>query len=456
MRRSVRGTLWGRRLILGLALWVGSGWLGPAPRAESPVQRDLLVLRPQVLPTQLVPPAEPLPGLAQFQPQELRRRPRLAEDGDRTKPLFIPLPAFATSPNKGDEFGVLPVLLLFDEDGKIENILAPSVIFNTETDLKGAFRWLGYLPRDAKYRLIASQSLDVDSDYIADIEAPRLGATGRWAAAAGVRFERDPAEVFFGFGPDSRDGDIAGFTRRELRGSLSLGVNFLQHFRVSYNERFRYVLIEAGGRTIDNFIGDAFPGAPGVGTWTTISARGLSLMFDSRDSGATPTEGFFGLVGFEFSQTALGSEVSYSRIYGEVKAYIPWPSTQWISVARLAGSFVDNETLPHYEQSLLGGKDFRGFDTDRFVDRGVFKANLEERIRVIRLEVLRVPFDLETAPFVEVGQVFNTSGDLELTDIQVSYGVGFRAVVRPNVVGKIDIGAAEEGINIRVGVDYPF
>ncbi|HJM42908.1 MAG TPA: hypothetical protein QF870_06260, partial [Nitrospinota bacterium] len=112
--------------------------------------------------------------------------------------------------------------------------------------------------------------------------------------------------------------------------------------------------------------------------------------------------------------------------------------------------------VPHYEQSVLGGKDFRGYPSGRFVDRGVFTVSLEERIRVIRLELLRVPFDVEAAPFVEFGQVFNDLEDIEARRLQVSYGLGIRAVVRPDVVGKIDVGAADEGMNIRVGLDYPF
>ncbi|MFQ5913104.1 MAG: BamA/TamA family outer membrane protein [Nitrospinota bacterium] len=454
MTFKARPTMW-RLFAWGLVFWLGFGWLGPAPGAETFEAGKLLALRPQGLQKGSMAQQRPLPFLAQFRPPELRRRPELA-DAVRTKPMLLPLPAFGSSPRKGDDFGLLPVVLFFDKKGEIRNILAPSAIYNTETGLKGAFRWLGFLPNGAKYTLIAIQALDVDSDYIAEFEIPRLGETGRWAASASFRFERDPTKTFFGLGPDSGTEGEAGFTQRQVVTFLSLGINFLGHFRFSYNERFRYVLIEGGGRVLDTFIGDAFPGAAGVGTWTTISARGLSLQYDDRDSGVTPTRGYFGLFGVEFSQTALGSETSFTRVFGEVKAYVPWPSTQWISVARITSSFVDNRNLVHFEQSLLGGKDFRGFPSRRFVDRGIFIVNLEERIRVGRLELLRFPFDLETAPFVEFGQVFNTVGDIELRRIQVSVGLGFRAVVRPNVVGKIDVGAADEGINIRVGVDYPF
>ena len=132
------------------------------------------------------------------------------------------------------------------------------------------------------------------------------------------------------------------------------------------------------------------------------------------------------MVGVEISQQALGSEQSFTRVYGEAKAFIPWPNTQWISAVRVFSSFIDNGGVPHYEQSVLGGKDFRGFPSGRFVDRGVFTVNLEERIWVIRLELLRVPFDVEAAPFVEFGQVFNDLEDIEARRLQVSYGLGIR------------------------------
>jgi hemolysin activation/secretion protein len=122
----------------------------------------------------------------------------------------------------------------------------------------------------------------------------------------------------------------------------------------------------------------------------------------------------------------------------------------------LATSYVDNRNLPPYELSILGGKDFRGYPDNRFIDRGVLKLNIEERIRVARLEVMRVPFDLEAAPFLEFGQVFDSPSEVALQETRVSYGMGLRAVVRPNVVGKVDVGAADEGLNIFVGLDYPF
>jgi hypothetical protein len=35
-------------------------------------------------------------------------------------------------------------------------------------------------------------------------------------------------------------------------------------------------------------------------------------------------------------------------------------------------------------------------------------------------------------------------------------GVGFRAVIRPNIVGRVDVGVGHEGPAVFVGLGYPF
>lgn len=427
--------------------------------SDKSVKAEPIVLTPQkTIKSAKVGGASPIVLKARFMPSKLRRRPLVGEGKTRLDPFFLPLPAVATNPEKGSDFGILPVVLFFDKggSGKIEGIFAPSAIYNTKTGFKGAFRWLGYLPKGAKYKLIAIQAIDMDSDYIAQIKAPKIGEEDRFAASLRLRYERDPTKVFFGLGPDSKETGKTGLLLSQFKFSMSFGVNFLKHFRVSYNERLRHAIVEDGGGSTDPFIEDSFPGNAKVGKWETFSVRGIDVMYDNSDSGPTPTKGYVGLVGIEFSQKALGSKQSFTRITGEAKAYIPWPSTQWVSALRVFGSFVDYRHLPHYELSVLGGKDFRGFPSGRFIDRGVILLNLEERIRVVRLEMLRVPFNVEAAPFIEFGQVFNQIEDIGSGKIQTSYGLGIRAVVRPNVVAKIDLGAADEGLNVRVGLDYPF
>ena len=64
--------------------------------------------------------------------------------------------------------------------------------------------------------------------------------------------------------------------------------------------------------------------------------------------------------------------------------------------------------------------------------------------------------DGEVAPFVEYGGVRGSLGSMRRDDFKISPGVGFRAVVRPNIVGRVDIGFGKEGWAVFVGLGYPF
>ena len=69
--------------------------------------------------------------------------------------------------------------------------------------------------------------------------------------------------------------------------------------------------------------------------------------------------------------------------------------------------------------------------------------NIEERVRLFRYKLFNVNTDWEIAPFLDLGAV--EPARREDKELRVNPGVGFRAVVRPNVVGRVDIGFGKEG-----------
>jgi len=52
--------------------------------------------------------------------------------------------------------------------------------------------------------------------------------------------------------------------------------------------------------------------------------------------------------------------------------------------------------------------------------------------------------------------VFRSSRDFFLDDLHAVGGLGFRGVVRPQVVGFVDIGFGEQGLAAFTGLEYPF
>ena len=115
------------------------------------------------------------------------------------------------------------------------------------------------------------------------------------------------------------------------------------------------------------------------------------------------------------------------------------------------------DTTPLYEREWLGGKDsLRGYGEGRFIDKHKVLLTLEERVRFYTLKAFNVNIDFEVAPFYESGAVYREQDKLRPADLHHVWGVGFRSIVRPNVVGDIELGFSEEGTALFVGIDYPF
>ena len=86
---------------------------------------------------------------------------------------------------------------------------------------------------------------------------------------------------------------------------------------------------------------------------------------------------------------------------------------------------------------------------------------MEERIRLLKTSLFGVSGEVQLAPFLDVGKVFDSSDDLVGRGILQAYhystGIGFRGVVPPSFVGRLDIGfGGREGVGITIGLDYPF
>lgn len=113
--------------------------------------------------------------------------------------------------------------------------------------------------------------------------------------------------------------------------------------------------------------------------------------------------------------------------------------------------------MPFTALATLGGpRTLRAFTEGRFQDRGAVFANFEERWALHRLEVVNAVTEFQVAPFIEAGTVFRDAGRIESKRLQTVAGLGLRAVVKPTVVGKIDVGVGREGPAVFVGIDYPF
>ncbi len=108
-------------------------------------------------------------------------------------------------------------------------------------------------------------------------------------------------------------------------------------------------------------------------------------------------------------------------------------------------------------QSDVGGAQaLRGFGAGRFYGRNSFATTVELRRNVASFNAAGTSVDLEVSPFVDIGRVFSRSGTFPLGSLHQVYGVGFRGIAKPFVVGHVDIGYGSEGVAVFTGLNYPF
>jgi hemolysin activation/secretion protein len=109
------------------------------------------------------------------------------------------------------------------------------------------------------------------------------------------------------------------------------------------------------------------------------------------------------------------------------------------------------------DESDVGGEQpLRGFATGRFYDRDSFATSVELRRKVYSFDATSTFVDIEVTPFIDVGRVFASSGTDFLEQLHKVYGVGFRGIARPFVVGYVDVGYGSEGVAVFTGLYYPF
>lgn len=377
--------------------------------------------------------------------------------GDPVKVVTIPLPVVAANPNEGVTYGGLTAFLLHDREGEVDTLVAPQVNYNenfgTTATLYGSF----YLSPERNLEISVSKSTKVNEDFQVRIRDKSL--LGKKLELSAFLFAwTDGSARFFGFGPGSQKTGETNFADREVGFTLSAGYDVADHLQLVFGERLRSVGIVRGAVGSLPFTGDSFTveEVPGLDGFTT-HAQKLSLVYNTTDSRDLPTRGVRAEGFAEGSFEALGSSADFFRYGFELKGYLPLEDARYVTVGRFAYSQARGGGIPFLERSILGGETtLRGFGRSRFIDKGSVLLNIEERIRLFRWKIFNVLSDWEVVPFIDIGSVMESVDGLDRRDLEFNPGIGVRAAVRPNIVGRVDAGYGKDGISVFVGLGYPF
>ncbi len=365
------------------------------------------------------------------------------------------LPAPSSDPNSGVTMGILPVFLFVNKKEEIEHILAPSITYNKIFKVNTTLRHYWFPRKHAQMFILASYAMETNRRFTFRYEDPYF-LKDWFYFKCDATVQRDGSLRFYGLGPNSKDSARANYTLRNNHFQLLTGVNFWEKFRLILTNRFRIVDVVDGPIDALPQISSLSPRPKGVLESQSIFAQRLTLSYDSRNLPMAPT---YGHTANLFAEKAgpLGGDIHLARLGGEAKGFYPAFGTKLISGWRFLMEGELGEDTPFYEQSLLGGKDsHRGFGDARFIDRNKILFSLEERIHLYTLKAFNVNVNFELTPFFETGAVERNWNQTQIVDFHNVLGLGFRTIVKPNVVGIIDLGFSEEGTALFVGIDYPF
>ncbi len=369
---------------------------------------------------------------------------------------YFPVPSVSTSKNDGNDVGLITPILITDPDGELKYIVAPMVVRNSIVGTRGALNLFRYEPGGREIRFIGSFTERIERKLVFSYADPAF-SQGRYSLNFGASFFKNATSRFFGVGEATSEPQQTNYTAREGRANWRFGVYANEVTQIAVGQRVRDVRLQKGATDLP-FTGDRFSTVDGVQGESIIVGHRATFYYDTRNNLVTPTDGMAVTAYAEVNQNIRnGDHPVYSRYEVEVKKLFPSESKRAILVVRADLQATIGTQVPFFEQSSLGGQNnLRGFGVDRFIDKHLVSLSIEERIHLARTRVAGVIADFEVAPFLDTGQVFNDYKDVSFKSYRMTPGVGFRGIVRPNVVGRVDYGYSREGGAIYAGLDFPY
>ena len=371
---------------------------------------------------------------------------------------FFVVPAISTSKNDGRDFGLIVPVLDSDEEGNLRSVFAPMMIHNSFLGVRGTLNYFQYWSGGRQMEAVGSYTEEIERKLKFRYQDPGF-IEGLFFIDIGGQFFKNATKRFFGLGQVTPESNETNYTSREIQIHWDFGVHLNDVTRLSVNQRFRDVDIQRGGVDDEPYAKNRFPNVTGMDGATVLAHR-LVFQYDSRDNLKTPTAGTRVEAFGELAQNLDRREIDdqfYSRYGFDVRQYFPSPSKRYIFLIRgqLHLSFGDD--IPFFEQSSLGGENnLRGYGRDRFIDKHMVAVNVEERIHVFHVKMFNVNVEFEVTPFVDMGRTYKDFEYRQFNEWEVTPGVGFRGIVRPNVVSRVDWAYSKDGGAVFAGLEYPF
>jgi hypothetical protein len=374
---------------------------------------------------------------------------------------FIPVPEIAQDPNSGLTLGLIPTWVSTDENHNVNRIIAPDVIYNPNFGVGVHGRIFSYSSGDEQWSIVTGIKERVEREFDGEYQIGRL-REDRWSINYSLVYDRDGTTRFYGIGNQTHARDQTNYTDQQEYGQVQIGLNFNHTWQLLYTVRLQAVDVLPGTLNDVPSIDTRFPQA--LGSNKEFLNR-LSLVYDTLDDSSVPTRGMQWVLYVGASaKDGLVNDSSYSEAGIDGRGV--WPvAPDTVLAAHMSLRYLPTvNEIPFWAlssigggQSVIGGEQpLRGFGAGRFYDRDSFSTTVELRRKVFSFDAVTTLLDIEVAPFLDFGRVFANTGTNPLEHIHEVFGVGFRGIARPYVVGYVDIGYGTEGAAVFTGLNYPF
>ena len=374
---------------------------------------------------------------------------------------FIPVPLIATDPNSGTTIGLIPTWVHTDDSHNVSRIIAPDVTYNPYFGFGVDGRIFAYSSDDKQWSLVAGITERVQREFDAEYQIGRLREQ-LWSISYSLTYNRDGTPRFYGIGNDTPASNETSYISNQEFAEVQIGLNLTHAWQLLYTVHFKEIDVLPGALNDVPSIQTKFPQA--LGTNHEFLNR-VSIVHDTRDDPSIPTRGGKWLlyVGAA-AEDGLINDSSYSELGVDGRQF--WPiGQQTVLAAHVALRYMPTvHDAPFWALSNIGGgvsiiggeQPLRGFGFGRFYDQDGFSTTLEVRRKLFTFDAVTTNLDVEIAPFVDLGHVFTRTSTNPVQQLHQVYGVGFRGIARPFVVGYVDIGYGSEGAAVFTGLNYPF
>ncbi|MBI2790208.1 MAG: BamA/TamA family outer membrane protein [Elusimicrobia bacterium] len=372
--------------------------------------------------------------------------------------MFIRLPIMDTDPNRGVTIGVMPIWVLQGQnDDRIQQIHAPSLTYNKNFQVIPTYRFYYYPQEDATFIARASYS-KFEREALGEYEDGSFLGTA-FDIYARLQYNVDAGQRFFGFGPDSSKHAESNYREEYTQYRLGGGVP-LAHgspWRVRYSKHYQSGRFTEGSLPNLPDFARSFPGQLSR-RYQQVNENRFSLDYDTRDHGVTTGRGVLVKSFAEFAIRGFESQYDYSRYGLDARWFRPWESDKdKVFAVQAKYEQLLGPPAPFWVQSRLGGKySLRAYGDGRYIDRGMATVNVEQRFKVYEAKTAGVTTELQLAPFIGMGEVFDNPGRAAARYARPVVGAAVRAVAKPQVVGSVDFGVGRDGLAVFMDINYSF